>query len=175
MKTKRTFQFLVALLGVSFFFISTTNAQTLDSYGDGLKRPASIGVGDFDNFKNSSFDTYFNVCKLDKNLAKVEENLIAYKKDKDNIDIKSLRDDVRALNEINEAVPGLKSELKQLKGQGETMVKNAKNVKPKMKAPKAIRNTKKSVEALDKAKEKMGVLVERQKTALATAKELLGE
>ncbi len=175
MKTKKTFQILIALLSVYFLFVGTTSAQTLDSYDEGVKRPGDIGVKDSDKFKNSSFDTYFNVCKLDVNLAKVEENLLKYKEDKDNMDLKSLKNDVKALNEIKEAVPGLKNELKQLKGQGETMVKNAKNVKPKMKAPKAVKNTKKSVEVLDKANERMGILVERQKTALKMAQELMGE
>lgn len=161
MKTKKTFQFLVALLCVAFLFVNTLSAQNDDDkYGD-LERPDNIGVSDFDNFKNSSFDVYYNVGKLDVNLAKVEENLIVYKKDKANMDVNSLKSDVKSLNEINEAFPKLQGELKQLKGQGETMVKNAKNVKPKMKAPKAAKNTKKSVTALDKANAILDYIVAR--------------
>jgi prefoldin subunit 5 len=175
MKTRKTFQlFIMALMSVSFLFSNYASAQTLDSYGE-LKRPANMGDSEYDSFKNSSFDVYFNTCKLDANLKKIEGNLVGYQQDKDNIDFKSLRSDIKALREINEAIPDLKNELKGLKGKSENLAKNAKNVKPKMKAPKAVKNTKKSIEALDKAKEKMGSLVDRQAAALKLATELLGD
>ena len=54
------------------------------------------------------------------------------------------------------------------------MVKEAKNITPKTKSPKAVSNTNKSIDALDKANDRMKILVENQKTALNTAKERLG-
>ncbi|MDF1549210.1 MAG: hypothetical protein P1P88_15395 [Bacteroidales bacterium] len=174
MKTRKILQCVfVALLSISFLFAGNVNAQD-EKYGD-LERPANVGDSDFDNFKNSSFDVYYNVGKLDVNLKKVETNLISYKENPDNIDFASLRADIKSLNEINAAIPKLQSEVTSLKGKSESMVKGAKDFKPKLKAPKAIKNTNQSVTALDKANDRMKTLVEDQKAALMTAKELLGE
>lgn len=174
MKTKKTYHLLVlAIFGLTILFGNNLNAQD-EKYGD-LERPANVGDSDFDNFKNSSFDVYYNVGKLDVNLKKVETNLISYKENPDNIDFNSLRSDIKALNEINAALPKLQSEITSLKGKSEAMVKGAKDFKPKLKAPKAIKNTNQSVTALDKANDRMKTLVEDQKAALMTAKELLGE
>ncbi len=174
MKTKNNFKFLfLALLSISFMLTFGANAQSDDKYGT-LERPSDIGDGSFDNFKNSAFDTYFNVGKLDENLKKVETNLIAYKKDPKNIDFNSLKTDIKSLNEINEALPKLQTEVASLKGKSEAMVKDAKNIKPVTKSPKAVKNTDKSVKALDQANDRLKILVENQKTALVTAKQLLG-
>ncbi len=173
MKTnKKAFFFFLGLL--SFLCFGQTFAQTDDKYGD-LKRPDNIGDSDFDNFKNSAFDIYFNVGKLDENLKKVESNLVEYQKDKSNINIASLKSDIKSLNEINDGLAKLQNETATLKSKSETMVKEAKNITPKMKAPKAVSNTNKSVTALDQANDRLKVLVENQKLAMATAKELLGD
>lgn len=174
MKTRKQIQLLlIALFGMTFLFAGNVNAQD-EKYGD-MERPNNIGVSNFDNFKNSAFDIYYNIGKLDVNLAKVEENLISYKKDADNINYQSLKSDVKSLNEINEAIPKLQSEVKGLKGESETMIKNAKNIKPRTKSPKAVGNTKKAVKALDAANDRAKILVDRQKIALKLATELLGD
>jgi hypothetical protein len=170
---RKTIYFLVAIICLFMTGLNQAVAQSDDKYGD-LERPENIGDSEFDNFKNSCFDIYFNVGKLDENLKKVETNLVAYQKDKSNIDFTSLKSDIKALNEINESLTKLQSETTSLKGKSEQMVKNAKNFTPKLKAPKAVSNTNKSVTALDKANERTLVLVDNQKRALATAKELLG-
>ncbi|MFN8258613.1 MAG: hypothetical protein U0W24_23185 [Bacteroidales bacterium] len=164
---------LVALFLFSMLIFTSLQAQKDDKYGD-LKRPDDISDASFDNFKNSSFDIYFNVGKLDQNLANVESNLIKYKQDPSAIDFNSLKADIKSLNEIGEAMPKLQSELTALKDKSETMVKDAKNITPKTKSPKAVSNTNKSVNALDKANDKLKELVDHQKTALETAKQLLG-
>lgn len=175
MKTyKKSIYLLLAVMSFVYLGISQANAQNDDKYGD-LERPENLGNADFDNFKNSSFDIYYNVGKLDENLKKVETNLVEYKKDKSNINIASLKSDIQSLNEINESVVKLQKETATLKDKSETMVKEAKNFKPAMKAPKAVGNTNKSVTALDKANDRLKVLAENQKTAMATAKELLGD
>jgi len=175
MKTKKNFQFLfMALLSLSLMLSLGANAQNVDKYGT-LERPENVGDADFDNFKNSSFDTYYNVGKLDENLQKVETNLIAYKKDTKNIDYNSLRSDIKSLNEINQALPALQTEVTSLKGKSESMVKNAKSFKPVTKAPKAVKNTDKAVKALDAANDRLKILTANQKAALVTATELLGK
>jgi hypothetical protein len=160
----------------SFFVIgfNQANAQRDDKYGD-LERPDNVGDGEFDNFKNSCFDIYFNVGKLDENLKKVETNLVNYQKDKSNINVMSLKNDIVSLNDIGASLIKLQGETTTLKGKSEKMVKDAKNFSPKLKAPKAISNTNKSVTALDQANERTKVLIDNQKTALAVAKELLGD
>jgi hypothetical protein len=172
MKTKKSINLFFALLCISFLITFGANAQD-EKYGD-LKRPDNVGDASFDNFKNSSFDIYYNVGKLDENLKKVETNLIAYKKDPKNVDFNSLKTDIKSLNEINEALPKLQTEVTALKDKSETMVKDAKNFSPKMKAPKAIKNTDQSVKALDQANDRLKILGENQKAALETAKQLLG-
>jgi len=165
--------FFAAVIGLSFLFAGNINAQD-EKYGD-LERPANVGNSDFDNFKNSSFDVYYNVGKLDVNLKKVETNLMSYKENKDNLDVASVKADIKSLKEIGEAMPKLQSEITSLKGKSDAMVKGAKDFKPKLKAPKAIKNTNESVTALDKANERMKTLVDDQKAALKAATELLGE
>jgi len=174
MKTKRNLKIvLLTIFCLSFMLTFTAGAQSDDKYGT-LERPDNINDASFDSFKNSAFDTYYNVGKLDENLKKVETNLIAYKKDTKNIDFNSLKSDIKSLNEINEAIPKLQSEVSSLKGKSENMVKDAKNIKPVTKSLKAIKNTDKSVKALDAANDRLKILTENQKTALKTAKELLG-
>jgi hypothetical protein len=172
MKTNKK-AYLILLSMMCLLYFGQAFAQTDDKYGD-LKRPDNIGDSDFDNFKNSAFDIYFNVGKLDENLKKVESNLVEYQKDKSNINFTSLKSDIKSLNEINDALAKLQTETAALKSKSETMVKEAKNISPKTKAPKAIGNTNKSVTALDQANDRLKVLVENQKLAMATAKELLG-
>ena len=174
MKTNKTVYMLIVLAGLFFATMNQAFAQRDDKYGD-LDRPDNIGNSDFDNFKNSSFDVYFNVGKLDENLKKVETNLVEYQKDKSNINVSSVRSDIKSLNEIGEALVKLQTETTSLKDKSEEMVKGAKNFTPKLKAPKAISNTNKSVTALDQTNDRLKVLVDNQKLALATAKELLGE
>jgi len=175
MKThKKSIYLLFAVLSFILLGLTQVNAQKDDKYGD-LERPENLGNADFDNFKNSAFDIYFNVGKLDENLKKVETNLVEYKKDVNNINITSLKSDIKSLNEINESLVKLQKETADLKDKSESMVKEAKNFKPAMKAPKAVNNTNKSVTALDQANDRLKVLAENQKQALATAKELLGD
>jgi hypothetical protein len=174
MKTnKKTCCFLAILFSLFLVGYNQVNAQSDDKYGD-LTRPDNVGDSKFDNFKNSCFDIYFNVGKLDENLKKVETNLVEYQKDKSNINIASLKSDITSLNDIGASLIKLQGETTSLKNESQAMVKDAKNFTPKLKAPKAISNTNKSVTALDKANERTKVLVDNQKLALAKAKELLG-
>ncbi len=172
MKTKNLF--FTGAMALFIFFSVNIKAQTLDSYGD-MKRPANIGVSDFDNFKNSCFDIYFNSHKLDKELKDIETNLTKYAADKSNIDFNSLREDIKSLKAINESTKELTAELKALDDKSETMAKNAKNIKPKTKAPKAVKNTNSSIKALNDAKSTLKSVGENQTTLLKQATELLGD
>ncbi len=164
------------IIALSFLMINSISlsAQTLDSYGD-MKRPANVGNSDFDSFKNSSFDVYFNSHKLDKNLKVVEGNLAKYAEDKDNIDFKSLKEDIKALKKTKDSAKELSADLKTLDDKSSTMVKNAKDFKPRTKAPKAIKNTDKSVKALNDAKKTLKIVGENQAALLKKAQELLGD
>jgi hypothetical protein len=173
MKNKKTFYLMLATICLFIVGLNKAVAQNDDKYGT-LERPDNVGNADFDNFKNSCFDVYFNVGKLDENLKSVETNLVAYQKDKSNINFTSLKTDIKSLNDINASITKLQGEAATLKDKSQSMVEGAKNFTPKLKAPKAIKNTNKSVDALDQANARMKVLLENQKTALATAKELLG-
>jgi hypothetical protein len=175
MKTnKKTTYFLIAMFSLFLAGFNQVLAQSADQYGD-LKRPDNVGDSKFDNFKNSCFDIYFNVGKLDESLKKVETNLVEYQKDKSKINIASLKSDITSLNDIGASLIKLQGETTSLNNESQAMVKDAKDFSPKLKAPKAISNTNKSVTALDKANERTKVLVENQKLALTTAKELLGK
>jgi len=175
MRTKKTL-LTTLILSLSFLMITSINlkAQTLDSYGD-IERPKNIGNSDFDGFKNSSFDIYYNAHKLDKNLKTIEGNLVKYAEDKDNIDFESLRKDIKALKNTKESVKELSADLKSLDDKSKSMVKNAKNVKPRTKTPKAVKNTDKSVKVLNDAKTTLKTVSDNQVTLIKTATELLGD
>ena len=164
----------IFLITITSLYSTSIYAQNLDSYGD-MKRPANIGVADFDNFKNACFDIYFNSHKLDKNLQDIETNLTKYAADKDNIDFNSLREDIKSLNAIGKSSKELTAQLKTLDDKSESMVKNAKNIKPKTKAPKAVKNTNNAIKALNDAKSTLKTVGENQVTLLKQATELLGD
>ncbi len=175
MSAKRKIRISVILV-LSLLMINSMNliAQNLDSYGD-MKRPANIGNSDFDSFKNSCFDIYYNSHKLDKNLKVIEGNLVKYADDKDNIDFESLGKDIEALKKSKESAKELSTDLKALDDKSTSMVKNAKNLKPRTKSPKAVKNTNNSIKALNDAKVTLKEVSENQVTLLKTAQELLGD
>ncbi|MBN1251779.1 MAG: hypothetical protein JXR51_01175 [Bacteroidales bacterium] len=168
---------LISLISVSLlmlFFNISLVSQTLDSYGT-LERPKDIGNSDFDGFKNNSFDTYFNTCKIEANLKEIEGNVEKYNADKENIDANALKSDLKSLTDINTSINGLREDLKTLKDKSENMASKAKTLTPKTKSLKAVQNTKKSTEAINQAKSKMPVIAQTNAELIKSVKGLLGE
>src|SRR5690349_3074984 len=141
-----------AALLTAFFFLSiAVIAQDADKDKDKEKgppkRPENIGVGDFDSFKNSAFDSQDQSLKLKENTEKIDKEIKGYSGVLSTISGPKLRDDFNALMAINKSQKELRQQLGALDEKGKAMVSSAKDVTPKLKAPAATNNTNKSIKA----------------------------
>lgn len=128
---------LIVLL-LSIVFVGGVFAQSEEV--EKLVKPKDINVHEFDDFKNSSFNIYEKSVHY-KKMADGDEGLKA----EDITEAKKLKDDVLTLSK-----------------KADGLIEKAKNVKPKTKSPAAVKNTKKSVEALNKAKENLSYILDKK-------------
>lgn len=129
---------LIFLIVAAVFSIAT---YAQDKSDEKLVKPKDIKVHEFDDFKNSSFNIYEKSVHY-KKMADGEEGLNA----KDITEAKKLSEDVLTLSK-----------------KADGLMDKAKNIKPKTKSPAAIKNTTKSVEALNKAKENLSYILDKSK------------
>lgn len=108
-----------------------------------LEKPKDIKVQEFDEFKNSSFNIYEKSMHY-KKMADGEEGLTA----EDLTGAKKLKSDVATLSKKADA-----------------LLEKAKKVSPKTKSPAAIKNTKKSVDALNAAQKNLEYIFEKMGAA----------
>ena len=127
------------------FLISAAVAQNEDK----PKRPDNIGVGDFDSFKNSAFDTHDASANLNEDTKKIDTEIKGYSGIINTISIPKLKEDLAALRRINQSQKEIRQQLASLDDKGKSLLSSAADVKPKLKAPAATNNTKKSIGALD--------------------------
>ena len=114
-----------------------------------LKRPNDIGNGEYDEFKNSSFNTYEESNKLNQNLTHIDTEIKEYSGVMSTVSSDKLKGHYRALTSIKGEVEALSANLSKLDEKGKSLVSNASNVTPKTKSLQATSNTKKSVESLE--------------------------
>ncbi len=134
---------------------------------DPPKRPDNIGVGDFDSFKNTSFDTHDESLKLNQDTQKIDKEIKGYAGVLSTISIPKLKDDLNALRGISKSQKALREKLGTLDEKGKALLSSAKDVSPKLKAPAASGNTKKSITALQTTRKNLdgvsGLLTENSK------------
>jgi Skp family chaperone for outer membrane proteins len=116
---------------------------------DPVKRPENVGIGDFDTFKNTSFDSQDESIDLNKNANKLDQEIKGYAGVLSTISVPKLKADLAALREIHQSQKALRQKLGSLDEQGKTLVSKAKEVTPKLKVPQATGNTNKSIKALE--------------------------
>lgn len=133
------------LAALFLFSISIVVAQD----NEPPKRPTNIGVGDFDSFKNSAFDTHDASIKLNEDTQKIDKEIKGYSGVISTISVPKLKEDLAALRGINKSQKEIRTQLASLDDKGKAMLSSAADVKPKLKAPAATTNTKKSITALD--------------------------
>lgn len=119
------------------------------------KRPDNIGVSDFDSFKNTAFDSQDQSLKLKENTEKIDKEIKGYSGVLSTLSGPKLRDDLNALIAINKSQKELRQQLGTLDEKGKSLLGSAKDISPKLKAPAATNNTKKSVSALDKTRKNL--------------------
>lgn len=134
----------ISLLMALFAFVSL---QVLAQ--DPVKRPENIGIGDFDAFKNTSFDSQDESIDLNKSATKLDTEIKGYAGVLSTISVPKLKEDLAALRTIHKSQKALREKLGSLDEQGKTLVSKAKEVTPKLKVPQATGNTNKSIKALD--------------------------
>ncbi len=118
-------------------------------------RPGDIGESEFDNFKNSSFNILEESTKLDENLKHIDEEIKTYSGVMSTVSTEKIKGHYKALTGVKGEVETINSNIGELDDKGKDMLANASKITPKMKSIKATANTKKSVEGLDAAKNKM--------------------
>ncbi|SMD32373.1 hypothetical protein SAMN04488029_0718 [Reichenbachiella faecimaris] len=117
-----------------------------------LAEPKDIGVSEYDNFKKSSFDIMKESATLKESATTVDNEVKTYSGAMNTIGIDKLKQNYKALKEGTEAVGTLSKELAELNGKSQDVLSNAKGIKPKMKSVGAVKNTNKSIQALDASK-----------------------
>ena len=150
---------LLILLGL-FISPGVMNAQDKED----VERPKNIGVSDFDSFKNSSFDVKDESASLKKDVTHIDNEIKTYSGVINTIGVQKLKENFKALIGIQKAIKELTKEIGELDEQGKSLLENAKNVKPKTKSPSATKNTKKSIQGLDIAKDNIKVVTELLET-----------
>lgn len=173
MKTKK--MYLVknfALLAVAFL-LSITSFNLLAQ--DNLKRPKNIGDPEYDNFKNSSFNIYFNLKKYRKSIDSLDTNISSYMEDSENVSLKTLKEDKKSAQNLVKSVKKLKTEFQRLDDRAKTLAKNAKSIAPKTKSVKAVKNTNKSIKALNESKKMLSEELELLEGQITKLTELITE
>ena len=127
-------------------------AQGDDKKKDEVKRPTNVGISNFDNFKNSSFDITDESSSLKKNVAIIDKEIKSYSGLMNTIGVDKLKKNFKALKESQVAIKKLTDRIGKLDNEGKILVQDAKNVKPKLKSVSATKNTNKSIKGLGVAK-----------------------
>ena len=122
---------------------------------DPVKRPENIGIGDFDNFKNTAFDSQIESIDLNKNSTKLDQEIKGYAGVLSTISVPKLKADLEALRGIHKSQKALREKLGSLDDQGKSLVSKAKEVTPKLKVPQATGNTNKSIKALESTRKNL--------------------
>lgn len=135
-----------------------------------LKRPGNIGDASIDNYVNQCFDNYEGVIKTDKDLAAIEADL--NKIEADGNKLKHDADILKRLYAIQGEIRKRDDKMKDLDKTTESMVKNAKNLKPATKAPKAVKNVNNGTKALKIAQEKTPGQLKKTEELISKAKSL---
>jgi hypothetical protein len=134
---------------------------------DPVKRPDNVGVGDFDAFKNTAFDTQDESIKLNTDTKKIDSEIKGYAGVLATLSVPKLKGDLEALRGISKSQKALREKLGSLDEKGKALLGSAKDVTPKLKAPAATNNTKKSISALDASRKNLdgvsGLLAENSK------------
>jgi hypothetical protein len=115
-----------------------------------LKRPSDIKVADYDEFKNTSFDTYDESVQLAKNVAIIDNDVKNYAGVMKSVLTPKLQKDLKALIEIKNSSEALRTKISSLDEKGKDLAANSK--KAGIKAPAAGKNTNSSVAALNKSR-----------------------
>jgi hypothetical protein len=131
-----------------FLLVLSFNAFAQDE--EEPKRPADIKVADYDDFKNTSFDTYDESLKLRKNVAVIDNDVKNYAGVMKSVLTPKLHQDLKALVAIKNSSEALRTKIASLDEKGKDLAANSK--KAGLKAPAAGKNTNSSVAALNKSR-----------------------
>jgi len=111
---------------------------------DDVSRPKNVGISDFDDFKNSSFDVREESASLNDNVSQLDSEIKNYSGVINTIGVDKLKKDLAALKGSKDAVKVLNDKIGDLDNDGKKMAENAKKVTPKMKSVSATKNTNQS-------------------------------
>ncbi len=119
------------------------------------KRPDNIGISDFDSFKNNAFDILDESIRLMTDASRIEQEIKNAGSVLTHLSVDKIRQDIRALRGIRQSSENLSQKIAQLDEEGKTLLSNAKNVNPRLKAPAATSNTNRSLQGLDHARKNL--------------------
>jgi hypothetical protein len=145
MKTR----YLLSLAFVMFTFLAFAQSEE-NKEEEVVTRPSDIKVADYDEFKNTSFDTYDESLKLKRNMTTLDTDIKGYAGVMKSVLTPKLLADLKAMVAVNDASAALKTKIASLDDKGKELAANAK--KAGLKAPSATKNTNSSVSALGKSK-----------------------
>ena len=145
---KKSFVFYI-LLSV---FVSLGILQAQDKEKKEVKRPKNIGVADYDNFKNNSFDILDESNSLQENVTHIDNEIKGYSGLINTIGVEKIKKNLAALKDSKSAAETLLKKIGELAETGKELLTNVKSVTPKTKSLSASKNTKSSISVLDTSK-----------------------
>ncbi len=138
---------------------------------DNLKRPKNVGDASIDNFVNEAFDIYDGTISTEKNLVDIDSSLT--KIEKSGNKLKQDAEVLKKLNSIQSELRGREAKIKDLDNRAVSVMENAKNFSPKLKAPQAVKNVNHATKALKVSQDKTPPQVKKTEELTKRADKLI--
>lgn len=139
----------LGMLFTFLFFITTAFSQGIVDDAEKLKKPVDCGVGQYDAFKNSSFDLKDDLLKSTKNHAQLSEDIAKYDTGEREKNAINLGGDMAKMRQPKNSMGDFDERVNRLAGDGKTLAENVTSVRPVTKVKQATDNTKTSMRAVD--------------------------
>ena len=181
MKKQRNLRNVIFLLPCILLIMTPVMSFSQSTKEDAKKhqRPKDSGIKEYDEFKNSSFNLLQELLKTDVNYETIKTDIAGYESGEREITIDNVKGDINRLKRLKKSTEVMDDRVKSLSAEGESLLKNAKDVKPVTKVKAATSNTKKSIQAVDYSKTMMteitGQVVTDIETLSVKLEELGGE
>lgn len=151
-------KFPILLICMLFSFPAVGQSENEED----VKRPPDIKVVDYDDFKNTSYDTYDESLKLKENLGVLDNDIKNYAGVMKSVLTPKLKEDLKALAVIRSSSETLKSKIVSLDEKGKSLAANSK--KAGLKAPAAAKNTNSSVAVLGRSRSNLDNIMDMLQT-----------
>lgn len=139
----------LSMLFTFIFVLTAAFSQSVVEDAEKLKKPVDCGVGQYDAFKNSSFELKDDLLKSTKNHARLREDIAKYDTGEREKNAVNLGGDMAKMRQMKNSMGDFDERVNRLAGDGKTLAENVTGVRPVTKVKQATDNTKTSMRAVD--------------------------